>query len=76
VEEVNLAALEQATVEKERRDRAQAFDDLQLLMLDALSDPQKRAEVRTQLACLYKVPPSAQIKEEKSNVTCCSCSGC
>ena len=73
VEEVNLAALEQATVEKERRDRAQAFDDLQLLMLDALSDPQKRAEVRTQLARLYKVPPSAQIKEEKSDVICSGC---
>jgi len=72
VDEVDLAALERATVEKERRDRAQAFDDLQLLMLDALSDPQKRAEMRTQLARLYKVPPSAQIKEEADVV----CSGC
>ncbi len=73
VEEVDLAALELATVEKERRDRAQAFDDLQLLMLDALSDPQRRAEVRTQLARLYKVPPSAQVKEEKSHVVCSGC---
>ncbi len=73
VDEVDLAALEQATAEKERRDRAQAFDDLQLLMLDALNDPQKRAGVRVQLAHLYKVPPSAQIKEEKSNVACSGC---
>ncbi len=73
VEDVDLAALEQATAEKERRDRAQAFDDLQLLMLDALSDPQKRAGVRTQLAHLYKVPPSAQVKEEKPNVVCGGC---
>jgi coenzyme F420 hydrogenase subunit beta len=39
--EVDVQALEKAASEKDRRERAQAFKDLEILMLDGLVDPQK-----------------------------------
>jgi len=72
VAQVNQAALDAAKAEKDRRARAQAFDEFQVLMLDALSDPAKRAQVRKQFVQLYGAPQAAQ-KREVCNV---SCSGC
>jgi coenzyme F420 hydrogenase subunit beta len=76
-EEVDEKALTAAREEKERRDRAQAFDDLMLMMLDALREPQKRAEVRNEFVRLYEVESAGQCVEEgTSHGACALCSGC
>ncbi len=54
--EVDIEALERAASEKDRRERAQAFKDLEILMLDGLSDPHKRAEAIQQFVRLYRMP--------------------
>jgi coenzyme F420 hydrogenase subunit beta len=72
-DKVNKKALEVAKAEKDRRARAQAFDKLRILMLDALSDPKKRAVVRKQFVKLYGSPEGRVKNREKSDV---SCSGC
>jgi len=70
--QVDAAALRAAKEEKDRRARAQAFDEFRILMLDALSDPAKRAQVRKQMVNLYGAA-QAPAKREDCNV---SCSGC
>jgi coenzyme F420 hydrogenase subunit beta len=72
VGQVDAAALKAAKEEKDRRARAQAFDEFRILMLDALSDPAKRAQVRTQMVNLYGAA-QAPAKREECHV---SCSGC
>jgi coenzyme F420-reducing hydrogenase beta subunit len=69
------AALERATAEKDRRVRAQAFDELQLVMLDALRDPQKRSQVKMQFDLLYGRGRRISNKEDW-NAGCGDCSGC
>jgi hypothetical protein len=54
--QVDLAALEAASEEKDRRERARLFKDLQILMLDGLSDPLKRSEAIQQFVRLYRTP--------------------
>ncbi len=76
LDEVDASALERAVVEKDRRERAQAFDELQVLMLDALRDPRKRAEVRQQFDLLYGRPRSITQREEYRYAGCGDCSGC
>jgi coenzyme F420 hydrogenase subunit beta len=76
-EQVDEKALRTAKEEKERRDRAQAFDDLMLLMLDALREPQKRAEVREEFARLYAVERMPESVEEGTrHGACAQCAGC
>ncbi len=76
-EEVDEKALRAAKEEKERRDRAQAFDDLMLMMLDALREPQKRAEVRHEFVRLYEVESIPGSTEEGTgHGACAQCSGC
>jgi coenzyme F420 hydrogenase subunit beta len=70
---VDRAALDAAKAEKDRRARAQAYDKLRILMLDALSDPQKRAQVRKQFVSLYG---SARAEVAKKEECYGSCSGC
>jgi coenzyme F420 hydrogenase subunit beta len=53
---VNEAALAEAAEEKDRRERARAFKDLQILMLDALANPLKRSEAIQQFVRLYRTP--------------------
>jgi coenzyme F420 hydrogenase subunit beta len=72
IDQVDAAALRAAKEEKDRRARAQAFDDLRILMLDALSDPTKRAQVRKQIVNLYGAAQAPAKKEERY----VSCSGC
>jgi coenzyme F420 hydrogenase subunit beta len=72
VDQVDAAVLKAAKEEKDRRARAQAFDEFRILMLDALSDPAKRAQVRKQMVNLYGAA-QAPAKREECNV---SCSGC
>jgi coenzyme F420 hydrogenase subunit beta len=73
--EVDGAALRQASEEKERRQRAQAFDHLMVMMLDALAEPRKRAEVKRAFVRLYEVKKAAELKREEANchVTCGQC---
>ena len=77
VDEVDEKALQLAKEEKEARDRAQAFDDLMLMMLDALREPQKRAEVRQEFVRLYEVESEPESVEEGTpHGGCGQCSGC
>jgi len=73
IDQVDKAALSAAKEEKDRRARAQAFDEFRILMLDALSDPRQRAQVRKQFVSLYGAPQVGASKREECNV---SCSGC
>lgn len=70
--EVDVQALEAAASEKDRRERAQAFKDLEILMLDGLSDPKKRADAIQQFIRLYRTPvrPGAVEKTPRG------CTGC
>jgi transposase len=73
VDEVDSAALERASADKGRRERAQAFDELTLLALDALADPQKRAEARALFARLYRLPSQTAKKEDAIHAGCTGC---
>lgn len=70
--EVDIQALEKAASEKDRRERAQAFKDLEILMLDGLADPQKRAEAIQQFVRLYRTPVQAGAAEHTPR----GCTGC
>lgn len=69
---VDEAALAAAAAEKDRRERAQAFKDLQILMLDGLADPLKRNEAIQQFVRLYRTPVRPGILEEMRS----GCTGC
>jgi coenzyme F420 hydrogenase subunit beta len=71
--QVDLAALDAAKAEKDRRARAQAFDRFHILMLDALSDPGKRAQVRKQFVSLYGAPQAGTSKREECDDACSGC---
>ena len=71
-QEVDMEALAAAASEKDRRERAQAFKDLRVLMLDALADPLKRGEAIQQFVRLYRTPfPSGPHEVVRSNCTGC-----
>ncbi|HET7090449.1 MAG TPA: Coenzyme F420 hydrogenase/dehydrogenase, beta subunit C-terminal domain [Anaerolineae bacterium] len=57
--DVDMTALA-AAGEKGRRERAQAFRDLHILMLDALADPLKRGEAITHFVRLYRTPTRSE----------------
>jgi coenzyme F420-reducing hydrogenase beta subunit len=69
---VDEAALATAAADKDRRERAQAFKDLQILMLDGLADPLKRGEAIQQFARLYRTPERPGGKREARS----GCTGC
>ncbi|MGD9093360.1 MAG: Coenzyme F420 hydrogenase/dehydrogenase, beta subunit C-terminal domain, partial [Anaerolineales bacterium] len=71
-QEVDMEVLAAAASEKDRRKRAQAFNDLQLLMLDALTDPAMRGKAIQQFVHLYRTPVSSAPQEAVRN----SCTGC
>jgi coenzyme F420 hydrogenase subunit beta len=76
VEEVDEEALKRAKEQKEGRERAEAFDELMLMMLDALREPRKRAEVREEFIRLYEVDGiSEPIEEGKRYGPCVGCQG-
>lgn len=70
--DVDQSALEQAAAEKDHRERAQAFKDLRVLMLDALADPLKHNEAVAQFIRLYRTPVRSGASEKNRN----SCTGC
>jgi coenzyme F420 hydrogenase subunit beta len=73
ISQVDEAALNAAKAQKDRRARAQAFDEFRILMLDALGDPRKRAQVRKQFVSLYGAPQVGASKREERHVTCSGC---
>jgi coenzyme F420 hydrogenase subunit beta len=70
--EVDTAALAAAASEKDRRERAQTFKDLQILMLDAMADPLKRGEAIQQFVRLYRTP----IRSGAPEASRAGCTGC
>jgi coenzyme F420 hydrogenase subunit beta len=70
--QVDLEALAAAAKEKDRRERARVFKDLQILMLDGLSDPYKRNEAIQQFIRLYRTP----IQPTPPETTGAGCTGC
>ena len=70
--EVDTQALAAAAGEKDRRERAQAFKDLRILMLDALADPFRRGEAISQFARLYRTP----VRSEAGETAPRGCSAC
>lgn len=71
-EGVDFEALAAAAGEKDRRERALAFKDLRLLMLDALADPLKRGQAISQFVHLYRTPIRSGPQETVRN----NCTGC
>ncbi len=70
--DVDVPKLEKAAAEKDRRERAQAFKALHILMLDALADPLKRGEAIQQFIRLYRTPVrSGELQPTKSGCTGC-----
>ena len=69
---VDTAALESAAAMKDRRERAQAFKSLEILMLDALADPLKRGEAIQQFVRLYRSPVRSGSPENVRS----GCTGC
>jgi len=69
---VDSAALAAASADKDRRERAQSFKDLQILMLDALADPVRRGEALQQFARLYRTPERPGAKRDV-RAGCTSC---
>lgn len=69
---VDEAALAAGAAEKDRRERAQAFKDLQILMLDGLADPLKRNEAIQQFVRLYQTPVRSGVREDIRS----GCTGC
>lgn len=54
--QVDEGIIAAAVAEKDRRSRAQAFKDLQILMLDGLADPLKRNDAIQLFTKLYRTP--------------------
>lgn len=73
VDQVDEAVLAAAKEAKDRRARAQAFDEFRILMLDALSDPAKRSRVNKLFAGLYGAGQTAAVKKEAGYVSCGAC---
>jgi coenzyme F420 hydrogenase subunit beta len=71
-DKVDLNTLKIAAEEKSKRERAQAFQDVRILMLDALADPLKRGEAIQQFVRLYRTPAPSKPQEIIRN----SCTGC
>lgn len=69
---VDLESLSVASSIKDRRERGQAFKDLQVLALDALSDPIKHNEAVSQFVRLFRTPIRAAAIEQTRN----GCTGC
>ena len=69
---VDEAALTAAAAEKDRRERGKSFKDLQILMLDGLSDPLKRNEALQMFSRLYRTPERAgEAREPRGGCTGC-----
>ena len=75
---VNVEALQAAAQQKERRQRAQEFESMRLLALDALEDPLKHSEAIQQFVRLYRTPirTRSPYADKSRQVTRGGCGGC
>ncbi len=71
-DKVDAKLIAAAAEEKDRRERARAFKDLRVLMLDALADPQKRGEAIQQFVRLYRTPARTSAEDNVRS----GCTGC
>ena len=71
-QDVDQTALAAAAEEKDKRARAKAFRNLQILTLDSLADPLKRGEAIQQFVNLYRTP----MRNEPQAGARSSCTGC
>jgi coenzyme F420 hydrogenase subunit beta len=70
---VDQDALDAARTEKDRRTRAQAFDEFQILMLEGLGDPKAQSQIRQQFVNLYGKPHKKKSNGRQQNVGCGGC---
>jgi len=75
---VNVESLQAAAQQKERRQRAQEFESMRVLALDALADPLKHGEAVQQFVRLYRTPirtksPYADKAQQMSRGGCGGC---
>jgi len=70
--DIDPEALQAAANEKDRRLRAQAFKDLEILMLDGLANPHLRNEAIQQFIRLYRTP----IRSKANETVRSGCGGC
>jgi coenzyme F420 hydrogenase subunit beta len=73
LDEIEKAPLEVAQAEKDRRARAQAFDDFHILMLEGLDDPKAQSLIRQQFVHLYGVPKKQKSDGRQQYVGCGGC---
>ena len=73
LDEIDEALLDAATSEKDRRARAQAFDDFHILMLEGLDDPKAQGQIRQQFVHLYGVPKKQKLNGRQQYVGCGGC---
>lgn len=71
--QVDKEALLEAQALKDRRSRAQAFDDLHILMLEALEDPKKQTQVQKCFVRLYENQQGQTKTRRKVDVGCGGC---
>ncbi len=69
---IDKDVLQAAAEEKGKRDRAQAFKETQVLMLDALADPAKRDEAIQQFTILYRT----HVRSKGQRLVLDGCTGC
>lgn len=71
--QVDHEALQAARAEKDRRTRAQAFDEFQLLMLEGLRDPKLHCQIKQQFVSLYGVARKDKTDRRRQDVGCGGC---
>jgi coenzyme F420 hydrogenase subunit beta len=75
-EQVDVRALDRAREEKERRQRAQEFDRLMVVMLDALAEPRRASEAKQAFVRLYEGERPAAARRKREEAGCATCSQC
>jgi len=75
---VNVESLQAAAQQKERRQRAQEFESMRVLALDALADPLKHGEAVQQFVRLYRTPirTKSPYADKATQMTRGGCGGC
>lgn len=72
-DDVDETALIAAGESKDRRERAQSFDKIMVLALDALGDPKSRTEIRQEYVRLFEIERPVASEKEHIHVGCTGC---
>jgi len=78
IQNVNVESLQAAAQQKERRQRAQEFESMRVMALDALADPLKHSEAVQQFVRLYRTPirTKSPYADKAQQMTRGGCGGC